>query len=61
MSFSAALESVLASPPSREAAERTQKLVLERFSIRRLAEDVERLYEDVLNQAGSGSTLQKNA
>jgi glycosyltransferase involved in cell wall biosynthesis len=59
--LSAALESVLVSPPSREAAERAQKLVLERFSIRRLAEDVERLYEDVLNQAGSGSTLQKNA
>ena len=49
-----ALESVLASPPSREDAERAQELVLERFSIRRLADDVERLYADALERAGVG-------
>ena len=47
-----ALESVLASPPSREDAQRAQELVLERFSIRRLAQDVERLYADALERAG---------
>ena len=49
-----ALESVLTSPPSREDAERAQELVLERFSIRRLADDVERLYADALERAGVG-------
>jgi len=49
----AGLESVLVSPPSPEDRERAQKLVLERFSIRRLAEDVERLYADLLEQAGT--------
>ena len=44
----AGLESVLASPPSLEQRERAQKLALERFSIRRLVEDVERLYADLL-------------
>ncbi len=48
----AGLESVLASPPSPEERERAQKLVLERFSIRRLAEDIERLYADALERAG---------
>ena len=47
-----ALESVLASPPSGEDAERVRKLVLERFSIGRLARDIERLYEDALERAG---------
>ena len=47
-----AIESVLVSPPSREDAERARKLVLERFSIRRLAGDIERLYEDALGRAG---------
>jgi glycosyltransferase involved in cell wall biosynthesis len=48
------LQSVLVSPPSPEDRERAQKLVLERFSIRRLAEDVERLYVDLLKRAGVG-------
>ena len=47
-----AIESVLVSPPSREDAERARKLVLERFSIGRLAGDIERLYEDALGRAG---------
>jgi glycosyltransferase involved in cell wall biosynthesis len=46
-----ALESVLASPPSREDAERARKLVLGHFSIGRLAGDIERLYEDALGRA----------
>ena len=50
--FADALESVLASPPTRVEVERAQKLVLERFSIRRLAGDVERLYADALRRAG---------
>ena len=50
----AGLESVLASPPSAEDRERVQKLVLERFSVRRLAEDVERLYGEALQEAGVG-------
>ena len=49
-----ALESVLVSPPSTQDAERGRRLVLERFSIRRLAEDVERLYTDALRRAGVG-------
>jgi len=49
----AGLESVLVSPPSPEDRERAQKLVLERFSIQRLAEDVDRLYVDLLEQAGT--------
>ena len=49
-----ALESVLVSPPSTQDAERARRLVLERFSIRRLAEDVERLYTDALRRAGVG-------
>ena len=49
-----ALESVLVSPPSTQDAERARRLVLERFSIRRLAEDVERLYADALRRAGVG-------
>ena len=49
-----ALESVLATPPSRDDAERARRLVLERFSIRRLAGDIERLYEDALERAGVG-------
>ena len=49
-----AIESVLASPPSGEDAERVRKLVLERFSIGRLARDIERLYEDALERAGLG-------
>ena len=49
-----ALEGVLASPPSHEDRERAQELVLERFSIRRLAQDVERLYVDALKRAGIG-------
>jgi glycosyltransferase involved in cell wall biosynthesis len=47
-----AIEGVLASPPSIEETERTQGLVLERFSIRRLAGDIERLYEDALRRTG---------
>ena len=47
-----ALESVLVSPPSQEDGERAQRLVLERFSIGRLARDVERLYADALKRAG---------
>ena len=47
-----ALEHVLMSPPSVEDRERAQKLVLERFSIRRLADDVERMYMEVLRRAG---------
>ena len=47
-----ALESVLVSPPSLEDGERAQGLVLERFSIGRLARDVERLYADALKRAG---------
>ena len=50
----AVLDSVLASPPSPEDRERARKLVLKRFSIRRLAEDVERLYVEALKQAGVG-------
>ena len=50
----AGLDSVLRSPPSREDRERAQKLVLERFSIRRLAADVERLYGEALKEAGVG-------
>jgi glycosyltransferase involved in cell wall biosynthesis len=46
-----AIESVLASPPSGEDAERARILVLERFSIGRLARDIERLYEDALERA----------
>ena len=49
-----ALESVLVSPPSRGDLDRARKLVLERFSIRRLAGDIERLYEDALERAGVG-------
>ena len=49
-----ALESVLASPPSPEDRKRAQKLVLERFSIRRLADDIERVYADELKRAGVG-------
>ncbi len=48
----AGIDSVLASPPSPEDRERARELVLERFSIRRLAEDVERLYVEALKQAG---------
>jgi glycosyltransferase involved in cell wall biosynthesis len=51
----AGLDSVLASPPSPEDRERARKLVLERFSIQRLAEDVERLYVEALKQAGVGA------
>ena len=50
--FAEALESVLASPPSPEDRERAQKLVVERFSIQRLADDIERVYEDALERAG---------
>ena len=50
----AGIESVLASPPSAEERERAQKLVVERFSIRRLAEDVERMYVEALERAGVG-------
>ena len=49
-----ALESVLVSPASAEDAERARRLVLERFSIRRLAQEVERLYADALKRAGVG-------
>ena len=49
-----AIESVLASRPSGEDAERVRKLVLERFSIGRLARDIERLYEDALERVGLG-------
>ena len=48
----AGLDSVLSSPPSAEERERAQRLVLERFSIGRLAEDIERLYGDALKRAG---------
>jgi glycosyltransferase involved in cell wall biosynthesis len=47
-----AIEGVLASPPSIEETERTRGLVLERFSIRRLAGDIERLYEEALRRTG---------
>jgi glycosyltransferase involved in cell wall biosynthesis len=47
-----ALESVLSSPPSIEDRERARKLVLERFSIGRLAADVERMYVDAMVRAG---------
>ncbi|MEE8147101.1 MAG: glycosyltransferase [Longimicrobiales bacterium] len=50
--FADALESVLASPPTREDADRAKRLVLERFSIQRLADDIERLYADALKRAG---------
>ncbi len=50
-----ALESVLLSPPSAEDTERARRLVLERFSIRRLAQDIERLYADALKRAGAGN------
>ena len=50
------LERVLSSPPSLADRERAQKLVLERFSIQRLAGDIERLYEDALVRAGVGGT-----
>ena len=50
-----ALESVLLSPPSAEDMERARRLVLERFSIRRLAQDIERLYADALKRAGAGN------
>ena len=49
-----ALESVLASPPSREDTARARGLVLERFSIPRLAGDMEHLYEESLKRAGIG-------
>jgi glycosyltransferase involved in cell wall biosynthesis len=49
-----ALESVLASPPSPEDAARARRLVLERFSIQRLAGDIERLYEGALERTGVG-------
>ena len=49
-----ALESVLASPPSSDDTQRARGLVLERFSIRRLAGDIERLYENALTDAGVG-------
>ncbi|MCH8813129.1 MAG: glycosyl transferase family 1, partial [Gemmatimonadetes bacterium] len=52
----AGLESVLGSPPSLEERERARKLALERFSIRRLVEDVERLYADLLERAGVGQS-----
>ena len=54
-----ALESVLLSPPSLEDRARAQKLVLERFSIRRLAADVERMYDDALARAGVGTPTNK--
>ena len=47
-----ALESVLTSPPTAEDAARARRLVLERFSIPRLAGDMESLYEDALKRAG---------
>jgi glycosyltransferase involved in cell wall biosynthesis len=50
-----AIESVLVSPPSPEDAERAQRLVLERFSVERLAADIERLYADALERAGVGT------
>ena len=46
-----ALESVLTSPPTAEDAARARRLVLERFSIPRLAGDMESLYEDALKRA----------
>ena len=49
-----ALESVLASPPSAGHVERARTLVLQRFSIRRLAEDVEALYADALERTDVG-------
>ena len=54
-----ALESVLASPPSPDDVERARKLVLERYSIRRLAGDIERVYEDALERAGVGIEVAK--
>ena len=47
-----ALESVMTSPPTAEDAARARRLVLERFSIPRLAGDMESLYEDALKRAG---------
>ena len=37
--------------PTREDMDRAKRLVLERFSIRRLADDIERLYADALKRA----------
>ena len=46
------LGGVLRHPPSAETQEEARKLVLERYSIQRLAGDVERLYADALKRAG---------
>ena len=50
--FSDALEDALRSPPARGEVERTRRLVLERYSVQRLAGDMEKLYVEVLERAG---------
>ena len=52
--FADALEDALRSPPAPREVERTRGLVLERYSVQRLAGDMEKLYMDVLERAGFG-------
>jgi glycosyltransferase involved in cell wall biosynthesis len=52
--FADALEKALRSPPDARAVERTRRPVLERYSVQRLAEDMEGLYADLLVRAGLG-------
>jgi len=52
--FADALEDALRSPPARAEVERTRQRVLERYSVRRLAKDMEGLYGDLLERAGLG-------
>jgi glycosyltransferase involved in cell wall biosynthesis len=52
--FADALEEALRSPPDARAVERTRRRVLERYSVQRLAEDMEGLYADLLARAGLG-------
>ena len=46
------LETVLRDPPSAETREMARKRVLEHYSIKRLAGDMERLYTEALGRVG---------
>jgi len=50
--FAHALEQALRSPPAREATGRASESVLERYSVERLARDMERVYDEALGRVG---------
>jgi len=50
--FADSLEKALKAPPEPEVVERARRVVLERYSVERLAWDMDKLYADALGRAG---------